>query len=105
MEPLFFCPLWGHPESEIESFCARVAEAGFDGVEIYLPLMDNAYRDRVLALLGKHKLGKAGSGLHIGFKDFGAVNMGIRRLIEPGLQEKIFQGRQQELGEVFKVQT
>ena len=56
MEPLFFCPLWGHPESEIESFCARVAEAGFDGVEIYLPVMDNEYRDRVLALFDKHKL-------------------------------------------------
>ena len=54
--PFFFCPLWGHPESEIESFCARVAEAGFDGVEIYLPVLDNEYRDRVLALFDKHKL-------------------------------------------------
>ena len=40
-----------------------------------------------------------------GFKDYGAVNMGIRRLMERGSRDEVVQKRMDELDEKFKVQT
>ena len=40
-----------------------------------------------------------------GFKDYGAVNMGIRRLMERSSREKAVRKQMDELDEAFKVQT
>lgn len=50
----FFAPLWGNTLS-FELFCANVKEAGYDGVEMDLPL-EKKQRDNLLAILKGHEL-------------------------------------------------
>jgi hypothetical protein len=38
MEIQFFCPRWGSEDLEMEAFCKKAKEAGYDGVEMSLPL-------------------------------------------------------------------
>jgi len=42
----YYCPLWGSESLPFEEFLARVAEAGYDGVEMPFPLEDPEARDR-----------------------------------------------------------
>jgi len=55
MRVWFFCPLWGSSHLDWETFLARVQEAGYDGVEMSLP-MDPRERERILDLVESHKL-------------------------------------------------
>lgn len=50
----FFCPRWGANDSW-ESFCKRVKEAGYDGVEAVVP-EDTKGRQEIAAALSKHNL-------------------------------------------------
>lgn len=50
MKILFFCPIWGNKDIPVREFASKVKNAGYDGVELSLPL-DNAERDRVMAAL------------------------------------------------------
>lgn len=52
---LFFCPRWGATDSW-DSFCKRVREAGFDGVETGVSSPDAPEADEILAALKKHGL-------------------------------------------------
>ena len=45
---------WGY-EGTIDSFCAKVKECGYDGIEIWWPTSKQA-QDELFAALGKHKL-------------------------------------------------
>jgi sugar phosphate isomerase/epimerase len=62
MNILYFCPLWGSDQLEFSLFCDRVAEAGYDGVELSLPLNNDAeirlilhtLEERNLTLIGQH---------------------------------------------------
>src|SRR5262249_8873751 len=51
----FFCPLWGSSHLDWETFFARVKEAGYDGVEMSVP-MDARKRRRILERLAGHGL-------------------------------------------------
>jgi sugar phosphate isomerase/epimerase len=42
MKIKYFCPLWGSEELAFDRFCEKVAAAGYDGVEMSLPLNDTA---------------------------------------------------------------
>ena len=49
MELQIFCPHWGN-ERPFPEFCARVKEAGYDGVEMDLPLQPRKRRDMLKIL-------------------------------------------------------
>lgn len=38
MEIQFFCPRWGSEDLDIEALCKKVKDAGYDGIEMSLPL-------------------------------------------------------------------
>jgi sugar phosphate isomerase/epimerase len=48
MKILFFCPLWGSSDLPIETFLEKTKQAGYDGVEMPLPLNDDALREKIL---------------------------------------------------------
>jgi len=61
MKVLFFCPHWGSNDIPFEEFLAKVKGAGFDGVELSLPLdeddrkaMTSAIRKADLIFIGQH---------------------------------------------------
>lgn len=61
MEIRYFCPYWGSEHLSIDRFCEKVKAAGYNGVEMGLPL-DPAAKSAVLkslagfdlALIGQH---------------------------------------------------
>jgi sugar phosphate isomerase/epimerase len=56
MRILFFCPRWGSEALTIEEFCARAKAAGYDGVELSLPLDDRAGTDRIISAIRTNSL-------------------------------------------------
>jgi len=46
----FFCPLWGSENLDVNTFLLKVKEAGFDGVEMGLP-MESERREEVMRLI------------------------------------------------------
>ena len=92
------CYSWEDVVSAVEQICGKSWET----------LQKRGEWERYLACWGARKY--AGMILKevaatCGFKDCGAVNMGIRRLMERSSREKAVRKRMDELGEVFKVQT
>ncbi len=55
MQVAFFCPLWGSSDLRWEVFAAKVKEAGYDGVEMSLPL-DEREQELILGLLEEYDL-------------------------------------------------
>ncbi|MBC8032849.1 MAG: sugar phosphate isomerase/epimerase, partial [Chitinophagaceae bacterium] len=55
MEVLFFCPRWGSEELSWNDFCAKVKDAGYDGVEAAIPFED-AEKAEISTALNKHNL-------------------------------------------------
>lgn len=55
MQILFFCPRWGSENISFDLFFEKVKNAGYDGVEMGLPL-DAGERDAIIQLLQKNKL-------------------------------------------------
>lgn len=62
MNIAFFCPLWGFEHLPFEDFCTRVRKAGYDGVELALPLHEDRKTTHIvdtlkefgLKLIGQH---------------------------------------------------
>ena len=52
----FYCPLWGSENLPFDTLCAQAVDAGYDGLELYYPLGDEARRDHYLQALEKHRL-------------------------------------------------
>lgn len=52
MEIKILCPVWGHERVPIEDFAARVREAGFDGLETWVP-EDREERRRLHRVIGE----------------------------------------------------
>lgn len=89
---------WMDVVGEVERVCGKSWEA----------LQKRGEWERYLVYWGAQKY--AGMTLReiavtCGFKDYGAVNMGIRRLLERSSREKAVRDRMGELDEKFKVQT
>lgn len=55
MKIKFFCPLWGSENLEIKSFVAKVKDAGYDGIEMSLP-METERKEEILKLVKKSDL-------------------------------------------------
>ena len=53
MKIKIFCPQWGHEHLDIEDFFAKVKDAGFDGVDTWLP-ENKCERNRFVRLLGEY---------------------------------------------------
>jgi sugar phosphate isomerase/epimerase len=51
----FFCPRWGSEDLPYEAFFEKVKGAGYDGVEMALPL-DEDERDEIIALMKQYNL-------------------------------------------------
>ena len=56
MQMNYFCPLWGSEELEFDRFCDKVSVAGYDGVEMSIPLNDFETSEFLLQTLQKHGL-------------------------------------------------
>lgn len=89
---------WMDVVSAVEQICGKSWET----------LQQRGEWERYLAYWGAQKY--AGMTLKniastCGFKDYGAVNMGIRRLIKRSFHEKVVRKRLNDLDEKFKVQT
>jgi len=50
MKILFFCPIWGNMDLSIVDFASKVKKAGYDGVELSLPL-ENIEREKVISAI------------------------------------------------------
>lgn len=50
-----FCPQWGHEHLETEAFFAKVKEAGYDGVDTWIP-ENKEERQKFIRLLGDYDL-------------------------------------------------
>lgn len=55
MQIQFFCPRWGSEDVPYEIFFKKVKDAGYDGVEMSLP-MDTKERDHIVNSLREHDL-------------------------------------------------
>lgn len=69
MKILFFCPRWGSENLSWESFCKKVKDEGYDGVEAGVPFEPGA-REEMLAALAKHNLLLIGQYYQSFEKDF-----------------------------------
>ncbi|VGO21738.1 sugar phosphate isomerase/epimerase family protein [Pontiella sulfatireligans] len=56
MKILYFCPLWGCEDMDFDHYCQTVAETGYDGVEMSLPLDDRPAMERRMRSLKAHGL-------------------------------------------------
>lgn len=65
----FFCPRWGSENDTWDIFCAKVKEAGFDGVETPMPF-DETERHEIVSALSKHGLLLIGQYYQSFEKDF-----------------------------------
>jgi sugar phosphate isomerase/epimerase len=52
----FYCPIWGSENLPFDTLCAKVVDAGYDGVELYYPLDDEATREEYLQSMERHGL-------------------------------------------------
>lgn len=50
MKMLFFCPLWGSTDIPFSDFLSRAKLAGFDGVELSLPMVKGEREDMISAI-------------------------------------------------------
>ncbi|MFA5328569.1 MAG: hypothetical protein WC384_12325 [Prolixibacteraceae bacterium] len=55
MKITIFCPQWGHEHLDTEAFFANVKDAGYDGVDTWLP-ENKVERNRFVRLLGEYDL-------------------------------------------------
>lgn len=68
MQIWFFCPRWGSESVTYEAFFEQVKSAGYDGVEMSLPL-DQAERDKIVNLLAEYDLKLIGQHWECNFSD------------------------------------
>ncbi len=69
MKIQFFCPLWGSELLPFRDFCYKVKTAGYDGVEMGLPL-DPRKKQKVLDELNAHELLLIGQHYETQVSDF-----------------------------------
>src|SRR5688572_26472830 len=69
MEILFFCPRWGSENISWDSFCKKVKDEGFDGVEAGIPF-EPELRQEILTALAKYDLLLVGQYYQSFEKDF-----------------------------------
>jgi len=55
MRLLFFCPQWGQEHLSPEVFLSKVREAGFDGIDTWMP-EEKEQRKKFIQLVGEYKL-------------------------------------------------
>src|ERR1700737_3869470 len=55
MEIKILCPLWGHEHLYITDFCQKIREAGYDGIDTWIP-EDLAGKRRLFDALEKFEL-------------------------------------------------
>jgi sugar phosphate isomerase/epimerase len=55
MEIKILCPLWGHEKSDIADFCRKIKDAGYDGIDTWIP-MDPLEKRRLFDALQKEEL-------------------------------------------------
>jgi len=55
MKIKFFCPRWGSENLDFKSFLTKVKNAGYDGVEMGLP-METDQKEKVLELINQFDL-------------------------------------------------
>lgn len=55
MNLLILCPQWGHEHLPLEDFFSKVKEAGYDGIETWMPEEING-RKKFISLLDKYQL-------------------------------------------------
>ncbi len=70
MKVKFYCPRWGAPDSW-DAFCARVKQAGYDGVETNVPFEEKE-KQEVLGALKTHGLELIGQYYQSNERDFDA---------------------------------
>jgi len=70
MKLLFFCPRWGQEHTDWDSFCQRVKNAGYDGVEVSLPY-DEQEKNHILQSLQQYGLLLIAQHWETVEKDFG----------------------------------
>lgn len=56
MDIVIICPRWGSDKIAFDRFCAQVAEAGYLGIEMGMPVSDPKAVEKILGCLERHKL-------------------------------------------------
>ena len=69
MKIKYFCPLWGSEELEFDRFCEKAATAGYEGVEMSLPLNDTVTTQARIRGLKKYGLDFVGQHWETGLTD------------------------------------
>lgn len=65
----YFCPYWGSEHLNVQEFCAKAKESGYDGVEMSLP-SDADERDAIVKTIQDHGLEYIAQNVAIEFADF-----------------------------------
>ena len=81
MEIKILCPLWGHEQEDITRFCQRVKEAGYDGIDTWLPEEADA-KKRLLDSLEHNELLLVSHQHQAHGKDFGEFKRSFRAYLE-----------------------
>ncbi len=69
MKILFFCPRWGSENVNWDSFCKKVKDKGFDGIEAPVPI-EPELKDEMFTTLTKYGLQLVGQYYQSFEKDF-----------------------------------
>jgi len=81
MEIKILAPLWGHESQDITTFCHRIKEAGYDGIDTWIPddatvqkkLFDALQKEELLLISHQHQARGA---------DFGAFKQSFREYLQ-----------------------
>ena len=85
MEIKILAPLWGHEHENISSFCRRIREAGYDGIDTWLP-SDAAMRGELFDALQQYELLLVSHQHQAEGKDFGAFKESFRHFLAFSLE-------------------
>lgn len=81
MEIKFYSPQWGYQHEDFEHYCARLSEAGFDGMELGLA-EDPGDAEKQIELLAANGLDYVAQHSHTQMADFGAHRTHYRASLE-----------------------
>ncbi len=81
MDIKIFCPLWGHEQMDIALFCRKIKEAGYDGIDTWMPA-DNAVRKQLMDALKKESLLLVAHQHEAAGTDFTAFKTSFKQYLE-----------------------
>jgi hypothetical protein len=81
MEIKILCPLWGHEEMNIAGFCRKIKDAGYDGIDTWIP-EDASQKRQLFDALQKEELLLVSHQYQAAGENFTAFKASFRHYLE-----------------------